>query len=123
AAVYRATNGNTATLTSISGDADLLVFSSDNISIDTLLCSSQASGSALDVCSYNDSDGEVYLGVYGFSATDYSLVISQGDETPVVTPQTADSDGGGGVFTLFGLLTLLSLLAGRVIVFIYPQRN
>lgn len=115
AAVYRATSGNTATLTSISGDADLLVFSSENISIDTLLCRSLESGSALDVCNFNEADGEVYVGVYGFNATDYSLVITQSNNAPVVTPQGGDDDGGGGLFNLMGLLALLSLLAGRVL--------
>lgn len=110
AAVYRATTGNTATLTSVSGDADLLVFSSEDFSVDTLICASNEGGSALDSCNYSDTDAEVFIGVYGFSDASFTLEISS--STPVVTVQTGIVEGnaGGGGGSVGGLIALLALL-------------
>lgn len=116
AAVYRATNGNLATLTSVSGDADLLVFSSDDFSVDTLICSSEEAGSAIDSCAYADADSEVFVGVFGYTDTDYSLVISANDVTvnpnPVVSPQAGVDEGRSGGGGVSGLIVLLALSLG-----------
>ena len=113
-AMYRAIAGDTATLTSVSGDADLFVFSNDQASLETLICSSEESGSAIDSCTYADPDSEVFITVLGYTDADYSLSISSAtgvsnnpggiptssNPEPEVTPQSpvndADADESGG---------------------------
>lgn len=130
AAVFRAATGNTATLTSVSGNSDLLVFSSDEINIDNLICISQEDGSAIDTCAYDDSLPEVYIGVFGVTDTSYTLSISSSDSTPepVVTVESGATDndadglgdsggssggGGGSVSKFIALLAFLSLVKYR----------
>ncbi|OED41179.1 hypothetical protein AB833_10530 [Chromatiales bacterium (ex Bugula neritina AB1)] len=116
ATVYKATSGNIATLTSISGDADLAVFSRANFNSDTLICLSEELDSALDRCTYNINGPEVYVVVYGFTNASYTLAIRSAE--PVVAPQSdtgtgANSDngaGGGGGGSLSGIIIILSLL-------------
>lgn len=112
-AAYIANSGNRATLTSITGDADLLVFSGSEISIDTLVCFSQLSGSAIDECSYNANNSAVTIGVYAAASSNYSLLISSDGGSagnPVVTPQSGDSSsGGGGATNLLELLLMLTM--------------
>ena len=110
AAVFRAVSGDTATLTSISGDPDLFIFSTDQPGVETLICASDESGTAIDSCAYTDSDSEVFIVVYGYTDSDFSLAISSANGTnPVVTSQTPDSDadsGGGGSLQVAVLLLL-----------------
>ena len=96
--VYRATSGNNATLTSITGNAQLRVFSSDQFNSDTLVCLSEQPGSALDSCRYNNS--EVYIGVLAATDTNYSLVINTLQSADPIASQPIagaciDSDGDG----------------------------
>ena len=105
--MYRATSGDTATLTSVSGDADLFVFSSDQAGLDTLICSSEEAGSAIDSCTYSDPDSEVFISVFGYTDADFSLSISSAngasnnpgsipssnDQGPAVTPQSPAGEG------------------------------
>ena len=100
--VYRATSGNIATLTTLSGNADLNIFSSNNFNINTILCSSTAQGSAQDVCGYSDADSEVFIAVVGNTNSSYSLTISSstttggfnaGDQSD--QPECIDTDGDG----------------------------
>ena len=96
--VYRASSGNNATLTSITGNAQLRVFASDQFNSDTLVCLSEQSGSALDSCQYNNS--AVYIGVVADTDTNYSLVISTSQPagpiaTQPVVAECIDSDGDG----------------------------
>ena len=134
--LYRATSGNIASVSSISGDADLLVFSSDEISTDNLLCRSSLSGSSIDSCQFSDPDGEVYISVVGSSDATYSVEVSTFqapiqpdpptstgpttvvslDDNVVVTPQGITDSGsggssGGGSWSLINLLALLVLSA------------
>jgi len=101
-AVYRAESGNNATLTSITGNAQLQVFASDEFSLETLICASDEPASALDHCEY--SEPEVYISVVGATDTRYSLVISTLEQTETAAPGTIaveatanciDTDGDG----------------------------
>gem|GEM_PF-1431662 len=83
--IYRSTTGSNAILTSISGDADLMVFSTDEFNIDNLICLSQESGSALDSCTYGESDPEVFIAVFGSTDANYQLSVSS--SPPVVTEE------------------------------------
>ncbi len=123
--VYIANAGNSAEVTSISGNADLWVFSARPFTLDTLLCRSNETGSAIDSCSFNLPETEAHVVVLGATAADYSLTISTAAvaapvtatveepptvEPPPVNPQsvgsTADS-GGGGLMGPLGLFILL----------------
>ena len=98
-AVYRANSGNSATLTSITGNAQLRIYSSDEFSLDTLICVSEEPGSALDSCQYNNS--QVYISVVGATDTRYSLVVNALNSSPAaiapgaVTTECIDTDGDG----------------------------
>jgi len=132
--LYKATSGNVASLSTISGNADLFVFSSEDISADSLLCRSDQSGSSIDSCQFNDPDGEVYIGVFGSSDSTYSVEVRNfqsdgpaddgpGNEGPgtitvqdpgglAVAPQAnSGGSGGGGSWSLINLLALLALSA------------
>ena len=135
--MYRATSGDTATLTSVSGDADLFVFSNDQASLETLICSSEEAGSAIDSCTYADPDSEVFIAVLGYTDADYSLAISSANGVannpggiptssnpgPEVTPQSpvndvsvdADDSGGnsGGGSLHLGMFVLMLIGAAR----------
>ena len=126
--LYKATSGNVASLSTISGNADLFVFSSEEISADSLLCRSDQPGSSIDSCQFNDPDGEVYVAVFGSSDSTYSVEVRNfqspvNNEPDIITVQdpgglavapqanSGGSGGGGGSWSLINLLALLALSA------------
>ena len=116
----------TLTLTSLSGDADLLVFDSTTFDEDTLVCRSDEE-TPVDVCEIAGG-GTFYAGVEAFTDATFQLSADgSGGQTP--TPETPIADGGrlepgtsaGGslgaseavVFTVEGPVTLtLTSLGG-----------
>ena len=79
----------------------------DRAGLDTLICSSEEAGSAIDSCTYADPDSEVFITVFGYTDADFSLSISSAngasndpgsippsnDQVPAVTPQSPAGEG------------------------------
>ena len=135
--LYKATSGNVASLSTISGNADLFVFSSEEISAESLLCRSDQPGSSIDSCQFNDPDGEVYVAVFGSSDSTYSVEVRNfqspvNNEPDIITVQDpgglavapqANSGGSGGGGGSWSLINLLALLALSTMWGLYRQRQ
>jgi len=112
--LYHSNGASAINLTTIDGDADLVVYSDEGRINE--VCSSN-SVAALDSCDLG-AEQNTYIEVYGYEASSFTLATVG---TPVVTPQidneggtggTAGSGGGGGGAFWFGMLALM-LAGGR----------
>ena len=140
---YTVTGAEFLQVESLSGDADVYVFSSPDRTSETLLCDSRniSSNSPIDGCEINGVGHVAIVGVQGGQytiaalaatpATDETVASSDSEqnEIPVVTPQSnddpvADSDadgqlgsvsGGGGGGGQFGTVMLALLLLSGIL--------
>jgi len=71
--VYQASDIQNIELVSLTGDADLFVYSDSNLSNE--ICRSQSTSTSADFCPVEQS-GTVYIQVFGYSETSYSLVTN-----------------------------------------------
>lgn len=124
--IFRVTGAGVIELQSLSGDADLYIFSELPLSDDTLVCSSInfSNESTVDRCNVPSADARYYISVFGYETTSFSLVARsaisnvvppQIPEPPV--PQGDDPDapvqnaGGGSSGGSLHWLTLLCLIS------------
>ncbi len=131
---YSVTGADAVTINSYSGDADLLIYSSEERAVDSLVCVSEeyTSDTPTDYCEV--SGDTVFITVRGFAATDYDItstslaVVQQVGPTPVdpaseTTDQTLDDpitlvggsggSSGGGEFDGWLVIALAGLLFRR----------
>jgi len=88
---YYLVNGADAIeLNSLSGDADLFVYGSENRNNESLICVSQleASVNSVDRCELNDGDS--YITVLGFNSSEYEIVATS--DPPIVTPTSSQAE-------------------------------
>jgi len=74
--VYQINNAAVVDLESISGDADLFIFSDSGLAFESMVCSSvfYSRQSTLDSCSVPAAQNTYYVVVFGFSSSNYSIV-------------------------------------------------
>jgi hypothetical protein len=74
--VYQVNGGDVVELQSLSGDADLYVFSGLDLTAGSLVCSSTAKPeeSAMDSCNIPTTQNTYYVTVVGYTAANYSLL-------------------------------------------------
>ncbi|MFK8074940.1 MAG: M35 family metallo-endopeptidase [Granulosicoccus sp.] len=114
---YRVTNATRIALESLSGDADLYVYSDDQLS-DEICRSVQttedafSSDSTVDQCAVPNT-ADHYVLVRGYTNATYSIVAN-GNVPSNDDPTTSTSSGeGGGALGLFALLSLMLSLTKR----------
>jgi len=73
--VFRVPSDSTVSLTSTGGDADLFLFSSDEFTVDTLLCNAGNYWQE-ENCTASDPDGEMFAEVFARTATSFSINVS-----------------------------------------------
>ena len=101
---YTVTGVQTIVLDSNSGDADLYVYSSPDFDFQSLVCESfqDSANTIRDFCRV-PPDSTLYLRVFGFSDSEYTLMASQG---------TLDANGGGlGIASITSGETISALVA------------
>lgn len=108
--LYTVTGASSVQIESLSGDADLYVYSNARRTIDSVICDSRnnSSSSTIDSCAVS---GTVYVGVFGTRSGQYSIAALTGSsEGPVVVTQSGnDTSGGGGGLIGLRMLALLLL--------------
>lgn len=84
--IYQVSGGEIVELLSQSGDADLYVFSSLDLSSDSLVCASNVKfeESDTDVCNIPISQSTYYISVVGYTTADYSLLARSATFTEVI---------------------------------------
>lgn len=97
---YVVSNVESITLESLTGDADLYVFDSEDLSADSLICESFlfTSESPRDNCRVPENV-RVYIRVYGFEDSEFTLVASDGeslqeDESQITTLLAGETFSG-----------------------------
>jgi len=111
--IYQVSGVESITLESLTGDADLYIYSSPGLESESLVCESYlfTDESAEDFCRV--SEGQLYVVVFGFEASDYTIYASNGeggnnDNTTVVALAAGESYSGSlqesdiEVFTMTG---------------------
>ena len=122
--VYQLTGADSVELESLSGDADLTVFSDVELTAASVVCSSPvtASGSVSERCDIPNRQDTYYIAVVGFTNATYSLTGNVGptaDDDPAVNPATdpvsvgSSKSGAAGGFGLALLLLMVSLRVTR----------
>lgn len=108
---YTITGANFVQTNSLSGDADVYVYSSADRNSDSLVCDSRnfSAFSTLDTCEIN---GTGYVTVFGVRGGQYTISSFTSDPRadnppgPVVVSQSGNSSSGGGLFGLSALLLI-----------------
>ncbi len=119
--LYTVTGASSVQIESLSGDADLYVYSDARRTIDSVICDSRnnSSSSTIDNCAVS---GTVYVGVFGTRSGQYSIAaLTSSSAGPVVVTQSGDnaSGGGGG---LIGLRMLVLLLLSGLLSWIIKSK-
>jgi hypothetical protein len=96
--IYLVDGGDIVELQSLTGDADLFVFSGLDLTATSLVCSSTATPeeSAKDSCSIPTTQNTYYVTVVGYTAADYSL-LARSTVSENAIRLTADQAVTGGV--------------------------
>lgn len=117
--VYLLTGGEVVELESLSGDADLYVYSGADLTTESLVCSSTDTPerSVTDSCDIPSTQNTYYVTVFGFTAADYSLlarsILPAGDDPTAPVADVSSKGGVNGVFSLFLLLVIVGFRAAR----------
>ena len=132
---YVVSDVESITLESLSGDADLYVFDSENLDADSLICESFlfTSESAVDNCRVPE-DARVFIRVYGYVDSEFTLVASKGDslqgESQITTLALGETFEGSVAVDEFVVFSVegagqLDLVSGSgdadLIVFLQPD--
>lgn len=104
--IYQISGANNVELESLSGDADLYVFSSLDLTSESLVCSSSAAPlqSTTDTCIIPTTQSTYYVTVVGFSAANYSLLARStvtASATRLTLGQVARGDVAQGGFAYY----------------------
>ena len=119
--IYQINGGSNVELESLSGDADLYVFSSSDLTLASLVCTSTAAPlqSTIDSCTLPSTRSTHYVTVIGYADATYAIVANAGGtqpfgDDPNASPMSSVSRSGGGLFAVYGLMLLLTFVGFRM---------